>query len=56
VPERRNVVDRFSEAEAVGGVTTEVASFPRGVLEAMDRPGCDRTGLAAAGTALVRQR
>ena len=56
VPERRNAVDRFSEAETVGEVTTEVAPCPRGVLAAMDRHGCDRTGLAAPGTALVRQR
>ena len=57
MPERRNAVDRFSEAEAVGEVTTEVAPCPRGVLTAMDRHGCDRTGLAGEpGTALVRQR
>jgi hypothetical protein len=56
VPERRNAVDRFSEAEAVGEVTTEVAPCPRGVLTAMDRHGCARAGLAARGTALVQQR
>jgi len=49
-------VDRFPNAEAVGEAPTEVAPCPRGVLAAIDRHGCDRTGLAAAGTALVRQR
>jgi len=49
-------VDRFPKAETVGEATTEVAPCPRGVLAAMDQPGYDRTGLAARGSALVRQR